>query len=302
MNEKPINSISFELKQVDEKIFNILTENKNFLTQNFIEYILNGSKKIRSAVALLAMKAFCGIVSDRQITVCAIGEIIHNASLIHDDIVDKSHLRRGKSSFNSILGNSAAVLGGDYLITIVLKELLKLNNDKVLKRFANMFLSLCNGEINQLGEKNQIISIEKYLEKSEQKTAELFKTILFSVFASENLSKHYDFAEKFGQNFGIAFQIRDDLLNFNKNSTDKPVGTDLENGICNLPMIFYAEDNQIKNFSEFNFSDLQNSTAISKSLDYVTKFTNNALDLIADFSDNQYANALRNLCEELKRI
>ena len=169
MYENPINSISSELKQVDEKICNILSENRNFLTKNFLEYILTGSKKIRSTIALLAAKAFCGSVSDAQITVCAIGEIIHNASLIHDDIVDKSNLRRGKSSFNSVFGNYAAVLGGDFLISIVLKELLKLNNDNVLKRFANMFLTICDGEINQLGEKNQIISVEKYLEKSEKK-------------------------------------------------------------------------------------------------------------------------------------
>lgn len=302
MYENPINSISLELKQVDEKICNILSENRNFLTKNFLEYILTGSKKIRSTIALLAAKAFCGSVSDAQITVCAIGEIIHNASLIHDDIVDKSNLRRGKSSFNSVFGNSAAVLGGDFLISIVLKELLKLNNDNVLKRFANMFLTICDGEINQLGEKNQIISVEKYLEKSEKKTAELFKTILFSVFAAENLTEHFDFAEKFGKNFGIAFQIRDDVSNCQQNTTDKPVGSDLENGICTLPIIFYAENKNIKNFSEIDFSDLQNSCAISKAADCINTFTNNALDLLTDFSDNQYADALRNLCEELKRI
>ena len=231
-----------------------------------------------------------------------LGEIIHNASLIHDDIVDKSDVRRGKPTLNSTLGNSVAVLGGDFLISVVLKELLKFNNYNVLRRFSNMFLTLCDGEINQLGEKNQLVSIEKYLEKSEKKTAELFKTILFSVFAVDDLQKHFDFAEKFGKNFGLAFQIRDDVLNYCSKSTDKPVLSDYENGICTLPIIFYAEEKNIEDFCKIKISEVQNSSAVGKSLEVCEKFVNIALDLTADFSDNQYADALKNLCQDLKRI
>lgn len=302
MVQDSTNSISFELKKVDEKIRNILFENNNFLTENFIDFILNGSKKIRSAVAILSVKSFGYDVSDAQTTICALGEIIHNASLIHDDIVDKSDVRRGKPSLNSTLGNSIAVLGGDFLISVVLKELLKFNNYNVLRRFSNMFLTLCDGEINQLGEKNQLVSIEKYLEKSEKKTAELFKTILFSVFAVDDLQKHFDFAEKFGKNFGLAFQIRDDVLNYCSKSTDKPVLSDYENGICTLPIIFYAEEKNIEDFCKIKISEVQNSSAVGKSIEVCEKFANIALDLTADFSDNQYADALKNLCQDLKRI
>lgn len=302
MVQNSMKLISSELKKVDEKICNILLENKNFLTKDFIDFILNGSKKIRSAVAILAVKSYEYEVSEEQIAICALGEIIHNASLIHDDIVDKSDVRRGKPTFNRVLGNSVAVLGGDFLISVVLKELLKLNNDEVLKRFSNMFLTLCDGEINQLGEKNQLISFEKYIEKSEKKTAELFKTILFSVFAVENFQKHFDFAERFGKNFGLAFQIRDDILNYSSKSTDKPVLSDYDNGICTLPMIFYGEEKNIKDFCKIKISDVQNSSAVGKSIEVCEKFANIALDLTANFSDNQYAGALKNLCEELKRI
>ena len=302
MYQTAINLITSELNEVDKKILEILLGNKNFLTENFIQFILNGSKKIRSAIVVLSLKSLGCNVSTAQITVCALGEIIHNASLIHDDIVDKADKRRGISSFNNTFGNSAAVLAGDFLISLVLQEILKLNNNNILSNFVDMFSNLCNGEINQLGEKNQIISVSKYLEKSEKKTAELFKTILISAFEVDNLRQYYDFALNFGKNFGIAFQIRDDILNCLQKSDDKPVLSDFDNGICTLPMIFYAEEKNLKNFCEIKIKDIQNSCAINKSADICRKFANNALDLTKDFSDNQYTDALRILCEELKRI
>lgn len=295
-------TISSELLKVDEKIFEILSQNKNFLTQNFLEYILTGSKKIRSTVAILVSKAYKDSFSDRQATVCAISEIIHNASLIHDDIIDNSELRRGNRSFNSTFGNSVAVLSGDYLISIVLNELLKLNNNEVLIQYANTFSMLCNGEINQLGEKNQIISVEKYLEKTEKKTAELFKTTLFSTFLIENQQENLNFAKNFGKNFGIAFQIRDDILDITQKSAGKPVLADFKNGICTLPVIFFAKEKNINDIKKINLSELKNSCAISKSADLCAKYVNSALDLLGHFSDNQYAETLKNLCEELKRI
>lgn len=295
-------TISSELHQVDEKILEILSKNQNILTQNFISYILMGSKKIRSTISILSVKALNESFSSKQASICAISEIIHNASLIHDDIIDNSEQRRGKPSFNNIFGNSAAVLSGDFLISVVLKELLSLNNQTILKRYIETFSTLCAGEINQLGEKNKIISVDEYIEKTERKTAELFKTTLFSTFYTENLYENITFAENFAKNFGIAFQIRDDILDITQKSTGKPVLSDLNNGIYTLPVIIFAEEKNITNPQKINLSDLQNSCAISKAVDLCAKYANRALDLLEHFSDNQYAKALKNLCEELKRI
>lgn len=302
MYQNITNIISSDIKEVDNKILQILFDNKNFLTQNFLQFILQGSKKLRSVAAILLLRALSTDVSSKQIQVCAISEIIHNASLIHDDIIDKADVRRGNKSFNNQFGNSAAVLSGDFLISVVLKELLKIGKNDVLEKYVNSFASLCKGEINQLAEKNQIISLEEYLEKTERKTAELFKTTFWSVFAVEDKTEYYNLAEDFGKSFGIAFQIRDDIRDFTQISSNKPSLSDFKNGICTLPMIIFAEEHNIKNFSEISLSDLQNSSAISKSRSLCNKFVNNALDLIRDFSDNQYAQGLKTLCEELKRI
>lgn len=302
MYQTATNIIVSELKKVDNEILKILSSNNNFLTPIFIEYILRGSKKIRSSVAILAGKALNGEFSDRQLLICAITEIIHNASLIHDDIVDNADIRRGNESFNKLYDNSTAVLSGDYLISLVLQELIKLNDNNILQQYIHTFSNLCKGEINQLEEKNQIISIEKYLEKTENKTAKLFETTLFSVFMAENQVANIDFASEFGKNFGIAFQIRDDIKNFTQKTADKPKLSDLENGICTLPAIIFAKENNISDFSKINSKDIQNSEAIAKSADLCTKYANNALDLIQNFSDNQYVHGLKILCEELKRI
>ncbi len=301
MYQKPTDIINSELLDVDNYIQKILTNNQNYLTNYFQNYILNGSKKLRSTIAILAIKALGHKPTVKQLSICAISEIIHNASLIHDDIIDNSNLRRGKSSFNSDFGNSVAVIAGDFLISIVLKELFILKNELVMNNFIKMFSKLCNGEIYQFENKNKIISLEKYLNKSELKTAELFKTSLFSVFAAENQSEYYDFAKNFGKNFGIAFQLNDDIDNFYSSYSNKPIYSDFNNGICTLPMILYANEKNITDYSKISISDLENSLYLKKSADLCKNYANAALDLLKDFADNQYTNALKILCKNIRK-
>lgn len=301
MFQKTIDIISSELLEVDNNILKILSNNENYLTKNFQNYILNGSKKLRSTFAILTIKALGYDVSDKQFTVCAISEIIHNASLIHDDIIDNSDLRRGNLSFNSSFGNSVAVIAGDFLISLVLKELLSLNNNLVLNNFVEMFSSLCNGEIYQLEDKYKIISLDKYLKKSERKTAELFKSTLFSVFAVENQVNHFDFAKNFGKNFGIAFQLNDDVENFKSSSANKPNLSDFNDGICTLPVILYSKEKNITDFEKITVEEVQNSLYLKKSEDLCEKYANAALDLLEDFADNQYTSALKFLCKNIRK-
>ena len=291
-----ISIINKELFFIDEQIKRIISYSPNFLFDNLIDFILAKSKKIRSVITILVLKSILGEVSETQLKICALVELIHNASLIHDDIIDNAEKRRNKPSFNKLFGEKNAVITGDFLLSLSLKELSNINNSKVTSFFANSLTNICLGELNQNFERHQILSIEKYIEKSKLKTAELFKLSLNSCLIAENQQKYLNFAEDFTNNFGIAFQIRDDINDFSKNLSDK-TKNDFQNGIYTAPIIYFKEQYQNK---EISIENILNSNAITKSELLCNHYVNNALDLLTDFSDNQYKTILTNLCKQLK--
>lgn len=299
--QKIISIISNELQQVDEQLCTMIVREKNFLTDKFLEFVSRKSKKIRPAVSILILKSIFGKITPKQIKICALTELLHNASLIHDDIIDNADLRRGVASFNKIFGDKTAVLAGDYLLAAALRELLELDNAKITQLFVNALFRICNGEIEQISEKNKIISIEKYIEKSEKKTAELFKINLMSVFLAENQTEYLSFAENFGEKFGIAFQIYDDLMNFLGNDKNKPLGNDILKGIYTAPAIYYFDNNPFEKPGLKLIKKIKKSSAVSQTQDLCAKFANGALDLTEHFIDNQYKQALTGLCNLLKK-
>lgn len=233
-----------ELDLVDKYVYSIGSIYPEF-DSALTEYFKAPSKKIRSVIAFLFFKALSYEINDNFIKLQAAVEIIHNATLIHDDIIDKSDIRRGLETFNSRFDNSLAVISGDYLLSVALKHLLSLNNCEILNIFANAIDKMCVGEIYQYFNKFKLPTIEEYVEKSKDKTSSLFST------SFEAASILYDFdrniALDFANNFGVAFQIRDDILNFT-DSDNKPVKNDYEEGIFTAPVIYANGD--IENISE----------------------------------------------------
>lgn len=292
-----IDIINEDLLLIDEKIKTIILYRKNFLSQNFLDFILTHSKKIRSAITILTLKADNISISDDIISLCALIELVHNASLIHDDVIDKSDYRRNSMSFNKIFDDKTAVIAGDFLLSLIMNEIVKINNPNITNTFIKTMLSLCEGEINQIQNKNALISIDEYIKKSEQKTADLFKCSLICSFLTVNKENMLGFAENFAKNFGIAFQIKDDLDNFISESKEKPLENDFLNGIYTAPLIFYLEDYPCEVINSEIIHKVKNSNAIVKTEKLYTYFSDNAIDLLGYFSDNQYKKALLNLCK-----
>lgn len=296
-----INIISEELSLVDNELKRMLLSCKNSFTRQFFDFIFSNSKKIRSTITILFIKMIRGKITKKQLKLCALIELLHNASLIHDDIVDNSDIRRNKPSFKKLFGCRQAVLAGDFLLSLCLKELSEINNNDISLLFAKSLMNICNGEIVQISQEQKDISIENYIYKSEQKTAELFKTLLISSFLIENLQNYVNFAENFGKFFGIAFQIRDDIDDFCSSLEKNIISEDIQNGIYTAPVIYFLQENKEKEIKILFKKNSSNSKYTSLANDLCSLYCDKALDLLSDFTDNQYKNVLIKLCNMLKK-
>ncbi|MBR1907561.1 polyprenyl synthetase family protein [bacterium] len=280
------NFVQSELNKID----NFISCRENISADfdySMAEYFSAPSKKIRSVLAILFFKALGFDICDSFIKLLSAVEIIHNATLIHDDVIDKSDLRRGIETFNSKFDNSLAVIAGDYLLSRALRLLLSLDNYNILNIFSDTIEKMCVGEISQYFNKFKLLSIDDYIEKSRSKTAVLFCAAFesASILYGFNRSLAFDFAN----NFGIAFQIRDDILNFVE-FENKPAANDYADGIYTAPVIF-AEGN-IENIS----------IGIEKAKQLLDNYLCCCHNILAgiEFNDNIYKNALLNLLELLK--
>ena len=232
-----------EIKQlVSDEMYEIENNLTDFycgsddLQENLLKIIKAPSKRIRPLLALLYLKMYNADITYEQIEVQSAVELIHNATLIHDDVVDKSSKRRNNSTLNEVFDNSLAVVTGDFLLSIAIQKLLDIKSCNILKFFSIAIKRMCIGEINQYFNRYKIIEFDEYLDKCKYKTAELFMASLIS--SAQIADLDINMAKDFAKRFGIAFQIRDDLLNFTENSSDKPSRNDVEDGIYTAPVIF----------------------------------------------------------------
>lgn len=297
--ENIISIIRNELTSVDENISECLNSGFDFLPVALENFLLKKSKKIRSAFAILFIKAKYGKISSKQIKVLSLAELIHNASLIHDDIIDEAEIRRNELTINSIFGNASAVIMGDYVLSITLKELLNFKCSKLNNLFINSMYELCKGELEQNTMKNKIPTIDEYIIKSRRKTAELFKTALIGALISENQNDILKIAEEFANNFGIMFQIKNDLTNFLQDKIT--VKSDIDNGIYTAPVIYLNENTVSPKTKSIKKNDPRFLHAVKKTNDLINLYGRKTLDLISYFPDNNYKNALINLCMEVQK-
>lgn len=231
-----------------------------------------GGKRMRPAIVLLLSRA---TLVDQDITprhrrLAEITEMIHTASLVHDDVVDESEVRRGVPTVHSIFGNRVAVLAGDFLFAQASWYLANLDSLEVVKLLSEVIMDLAEGEIQQgLNQFDVRLSIEAYLEKSYYKTASLFANSSKAVGILSGVSPRL--AEElyhYGRHFGLAFQIVDDILDFT-GSTDelgKPAGSDLKDGNLTAPALYaIAEKPYLEVLIEREFrrpGDLEEAVAL----------------------------------------
>jgi octaprenyl-diphosphate synthase len=229
-----------DLEATDKFIF---TELKSHipLINNMVEYILNcGGKRIRPLLVLLSARA-CQHEGDKHIALAAAIELIHTATLLHDDVVDNSTRRRGQDTAHTIWGNEASVLVGDFLYSRAFQLIVKLQNLSVMNIFADATNLIAEGEILQLINCHDPQTSESaYYDVIQRKTGKLFEVGSQMGPALANRPEPELFALRdYGMNLGIAYQLIDDALDYNSSSelTGKNIGNDLAEGKPTLPLI-----------------------------------------------------------------
>jgi len=233
--------IAEELRMVGELIKQQLTASaETGDIRGLLGHISNRSgKMIRPGLVLLAGRC-CGKITDEHISVAAIVEMIHNATLLHDDVIDEGKQRRGLPTINSLWGNESAVLLGDFLLSRAFKMCAELK-PKTAKHIAAAAVRICEGEMRQVGQKHRWqLSEKEYLDVITEKSAVLFSCSchLGGQLAGAGESQVRSLAD-FGLNAGIAFQITDDLLDIvgDENKTGKTLGTDIDKHKLTLALI-----------------------------------------------------------------
>jgi octaprenyl-diphosphate synthase len=206
--------------------------------------IESGGKRLRPLLVLLASNAFA-YQGTEHITLAAMVEFFHTATLLHDDVVDESTLRRGRKTANNIWGSKASILVGDYLFTQSIELMVDSGNSNVLKLFADTALEISGGEVKQLSNRhNPSLSFDEYFEVIRAKTALLFAAAACIGPMIANASKEMqDSLYAYGLHLGNAFQLIDDALDYSSNAKiiGKNIGDDLADGKATLPLIYALE-------------------------------------------------------------
>lgn len=198
-------------------------------------------KQIRPIMTILAAK-LCKPINTSTLHAAVALELLHTASLVHDDVVDNSDLRRGKPSVNAVFDNRISVLTGDYLLSQALQTATLPNSLEIIKIVTKLGKELSEGELIQINNAQTLSTVEeRYLKVIEKKTAKLFSACMkcgaITVDADE---KQLEMVDKFGDKYGMIFQIRDDIFDYisSEKNIGKPVGNDIREGKITLPLIY----------------------------------------------------------------
>lgn len=274
----------------------------------------SGGKRIRPAITLLTSRMFGGD-EDVTITLATAIELLHTATLVHDDLIDSSLLRRGSPTLNSQWSPGATVLTGDFIFARAAKMAADTNSVEIMKLFAQTLTTIVNGEITQLFSNRCMIDREDYFRRIYAKTASLFETAASSgAIISGAEPSVVTTLRKFGYHIGVAFQIVDDVLDFTGEQVTlgKPVGSDLRQGIITLPTIIYHEnhpdDQRIQRlfdehcqpsngYFEPLVKTIAESDAIAKANMEACEYVQNGLDILRTLPDRAERHALEELAE-----
>jgi len=232
--------IHTELKDFIALFDESLTHKDGLLGQALEHVRAKGGKRMRPILILLMTKSFGKVTSVAQYAAVGL-ELLHTASLVHDDVVDESGERRGQASVNASYNNKVAVLVGDYILSTALLNIARTNDCDIVCDLAELGRTLSNGEILQLTNiSNTNFSEEVYFEVIKQKTAALFEACAVIGAKAGGADKQaVEAARAFGRNVGVIFQIRDDIFDYYQSADlGKPTGNDMAEGKLTLPVLY----------------------------------------------------------------
>ncbi len=237
-------TIEPEMKMLNEHITETLKSSNVLMNQVVEGYLKTKGKQIRPIIVLLSAKMF-GKINDKAIAAATAIELLHNASLIHDDVVDDSKKRRGLPTINSIWDNRIAVLVGDFFVSAALQQAISTDDIRIINSMSKLGRLLSLGEINQIyNARSHNLSEETYYEMINHKTASLFVSCVeiggYAVAAEE---KQLAILSEFAKLLGLCFQIKDDIFDyFTNENIGKPTGNDLREGKITLPLLHVLLD------------------------------------------------------------
>lgn len=231
--------ISAELEDFISLFNQSLSHDEGLLSQVLVHIRQRGGKRMRPMLILLMAKNFGRVSSVTQHAAVGL-ELLHTASLVHDDVVDESSERRGQASVNALYDNKVSVLVGDFILSTALLYVSKTHSEVIVRYLSELGRTLSDGEILQLTNiQNETITETAYYEIIKRKTAALFEAC--AAIGAESAGASHDDVEaarKFGQNLGIIFQIRDDIFDYyDSKEIGKPTGNDMLEGKLTLPVI-----------------------------------------------------------------
>ena len=273
------NSVEDRLMLVEERIKSKL-ESKVDLVQKMTDYHLNtGGKRLRALLTLGSAK-LCGYSKGtRDVNLAACVELIHSATLMHDDVIDNGFLRRGKKTLNKIWDNHSSVLVGDYLLSRCFEMMVEDGNIEILKLLSSTSSKIAQGEILQLQHKGEVDMLEEtYLRIISAKTAELFAAATkVGAILSDTISKEKEALEFYGRNLGLTFQIADDTLDYNSEIKlfGKKIGQDFFEGKITLPIILLfqkANSNEKENMKKIFSNDTRNENDLKYTLSLIKHY------------------------------
>jgi len=277
-----------------------------------LEHLLaSGGKRFRPALALLTGQLL-GAPHEKIITLAAAVELLHNATLVHDDLIDGALLRRGNLTLNARWSPPATILAGDFIFARAAKLAADTDHLPLMKLFAETLAVIVNGELTQLFTARGVTSRENYYKRIYAKTASLIEmTTRTAAMISPVDSAVVESMRVYGYNLGMAFQIVDDVLDFTGEQAEvgKPVGSDLLQGLVTLPAIYYAEahpdDPDVICLTSGCYSEhermerlvqaVRKSSGVKKSLDEAQAYVQKALQALAGMPDRVERHALEDL-------
>ena len=318
----PVKSLSnlliSSLKRVEREISKNIKDEEKLITLTAGHLIKAKGKKIRPLLTLIVSKML-NYKGNADVTLAVCIEFIHNATLLHDDVIDTGKIRRGKLSANQIWGNKVSVLVGDYLLSRAFKLMVKNKSLKLLEILSQTSLILARGQIQDVGNNQNVnLTEKKYLSIIDAKTAELFRISCFlPTIITDQDKRTQKIFNDFGFNFGVAFQLSDDVLDYFGDSSKmgKSVGKDFFEGKVTYPVIhcFKKSDKKSKKIIAKLFFktkrskkdlalilDLMKKTNTYKSsIEFVGKYAEKAKTKINKFEGNKYKVYLDDLVDHL---
>ena len=309
------NLVRGKLEKV-EHLINLRLESKVELIQKMTSHHLeSGGKRLRALLTLGSAKLAGYDLGERDVNLAGCVELIHSATLLHDDVIDESVLRRGKKTTNTIWGNQSSILTGDYLLSRCFEIMVDDGDLEILKLLSSTSAKIAQGEVLQLQHKGEADLLEEtYIKIINLKTAALFSAATETGACLAKLEdKKKEALASYGKNLGLAFQIADDALDYFAKEImfGKEIGKDFYEGKTTLPLIiiFQRANNEEKEFlkeilkkekrNEDDFSEvlalINKYKAVEKSLERAEYFVNVSRDALAIFPESKDKNILQSL-------